>query len=369
MTRARTGGDPPQEIRFCRAPDGTRLAYARHGSGPPLVISTCWLSHLQYDWESPVWRHFLQFLGTVATVIRYDERGFGLSDWDAGDFSLDSRVTDLQTVVDDAGLDRFALLGLTKSGSVAIAYAHRHPERVTRLLLWGSNAGPAMGPSAEDRELAEAFLSLIRVGWARPDHTFRRVFTSNLIPGASEEQMRWVDALQRVSASPATAEASTRTAYTLDVTPLLGGLAMPTLVLHARGDRVRPFSHGRLLAASIPGARLVALESENHILLEDEPAWPVFQREVSNFMRADADSADADGRSSRPANRGLGELTAQERAVLDLAARGLDNRGIAAELCLSVRTVERHLQNLYRKLGVGGPAARTAAVAAALTSP
>ncbi len=134
-------------------------------------------------------------------------------------------------------------------------------------------------------------------------------------------------------------------------------------------DRVRPFSHGRLLAASIPGARLVALESENHILLEDEPAWPVFQREVTDFLREDADSADADSRSSRPGGRGLAELTAQERAVLDLAARGLDNRGIAAELCLSVRTVERHLQNLYRKLGVGGPAARTAAVAAALTSP
>jgi len=364
MTRSRPAAEPKQETRFCRAPDGTRLAYARHGSGPPLVISSCWLSHLQYDWQSPVWRHFLEFLGSVATVVRYDERGFGLSDWDVDDFSLDARVADLETVVGAAGLDRFALLGMTKSGSVAVAYTARHPERVTRLILHGSNGDPAVGTTRESRDLAEAFLALIRVGWARPDHTFRRVFTSLLVPGASEQQMLWIDALQRMSTSPANAEASMRMAGEIDVTPLLPRLAMPTLVLHARGDRVRPFAHGRHLAASIPAARLVALESDNHILLEDEPAWSVFRQEVGDFLAQDVAPA-AGTAAARPA---LDGLSAQERVVLDLAAGGLDNGAIADRLCLSVRTVERHLQNVYRKLGVSGSTARTAAVAAVLTA-
>jgi pimeloyl-ACP methyl ester carboxylesterase/DNA-binding CsgD family transcriptional regulator len=361
MVRGRSAGETRQETRFCSAPDGVRLAYARHGGGPPLVIANCWLSHLQYDWQSPVWRHFLELLGSVATVVRYDERGSGLSDWDIEDFSLEARVADLETVVDDAGLERFALLGMTKTGHVAIAYAARHPERVSRLLLHGSNADPAVGPGEDARELAAAFLQLIKVGWARPEHTFRRVFTSLLIPGATEEQMSWVDALQRMSTSPANAVASMQAANTIDVTPLLPGLTMPTLVLHARGDRVRPFAHGRTLAAMIPGARLVTLESDNHVLLEDEPAWPVFSREVVDFLGEDRPAPEA-----APV---LSGLTAQERAVLDRAACGLDNRAIAGELCLSVRTVERHLQNSYRKLGVNGPAARAAAVAAVLTRP
>jgi pimeloyl-ACP methyl ester carboxylesterase/DNA-binding CsgD family transcriptional regulator len=338
-----------------------RLAYSCHGSGPPLVIATCWLSHLQYDWQSPVWRHFLEFLGTVATVVRYDERGFGLSDWDVDDFSLEARVADLEAVVDRVGLDRFALLGMTKTGHVAVAYAARHPERVSRLLLHGCNADSPVPPTAEGRELAATFLQMIKVGWARPDNTFRRVFTSMLIPGATEEQMLWVDALQRMSTSPRNAVASMRTANETDVTALLPDLDVPTLVVHARGDRVRPFAHGRRLATAIPGARLVALDSDNHVLLADEPAWPVFRREVADFLAADAEPVRGDGSRAR-----LDELTAQERRILALAAGGCDNRAIAGTLCLSVRTVERHLQNAYRKLGVGGTTARTAAVAAVL---
>jgi pimeloyl-ACP methyl ester carboxylesterase len=360
MTRPSVVSGPRQTTRFCCTSDGVRLAYAVHGDGPPLVIASCWLSHLQYDWQSPVWRHFLEALGEVATVVRYDERGFGLSDWDVDDFSHEARVRDLETVVDHAGLDRFAPMGMTKTGAVALDYAARHPERISRLVLHGSNADPAVGPSAEERELADAYLQLIKVGWARPEDTFRRVFTSQLIPGATEDQMRWVDSLQRMSTSPANAVASMRAANECDVTNLLPHVGVPTLVLHARGDRVRPFAHGRKLAAMIPNARLVALESDNHILLEDEAAWPVFRQELAEFLRAD-------GPAPRVAP-GLAVLTAQERAVLDRAAAGLDNQTIADGLCLSVRTVERHLQNLYRKLGVSGPAARTAAVAAVLTS-
>src|SRR5258706_7141371 len=193
------GGAAAQEIRFCRAADGVRLAYAVHGQGPPLVIDSCWLSHLQYDWQSPVWRHFLEDLGAICTVVRYDERGYGLSDWDFEDCSLEARVRDLEAVVESAGLGRFALVGMSQGGPVAITYAVRHPERLTRLVLFGAWATLARKPV--DQELFEAYLSMIRVGWARPDSLFRRVFTNLLIPGATEEQMRWVDALQRMSTS------------------------------------------------------------------------------------------------------------------------------------------------------------------------
>ena len=163
------------------------------------MIATCWLSHLQFDWESPVWRHFLADLGEFATVVRYDERGHGLSDWDVDDFGLEARIADLEAVADDAGFDRFALMAMSQGGPPSIAYAARHPERVTRLLFYGSYAAALRDPTPEERELDETFEQMIKVGWARPDSAFRRVFTSLMIPGATEEQMRWLDELQRVS--------------------------------------------------------------------------------------------------------------------------------------------------------------------------
>ncbi len=187
-----------------------RIAYARHGTGPPLVIATCWLSHLQFDWESPVWRHFVADLGQVATIVRYDERGYGLSDWEVDDFGLEARVADLEAVVDHAGLDRFALMAMAQGGPVAISYAARHPERVTRLMFYGSYAAAFRDPTPEDLELDATFEQLLKVGWARPDSVFRRVFTSLMIPGATEEQMRWLDELQRVSVSAENAVAARR---------------------------------------------------------------------------------------------------------------------------------------------------------------
>lgn len=186
-------------MRFCRAPDGVRIAYAVHGTGPPLVVNTCWLSHLQHDWQSPVWRHFVEELGRIATVIRYDERGYGLSDWDPADLSFEARIADLEAVVDAARLDRFALLGMSQGAPVAIAYLLRNRGRVTRLILSAAHAAAVR--SAEDAQLVETFTQLIRLGWARPESTFRRVFTTSLIPQATEEQMCWVDDLQRMSTS------------------------------------------------------------------------------------------------------------------------------------------------------------------------
>lgn len=340
-----------QDVRFCRADDGVRLAWARHGSGPPLLIVSCWLSHLQHDWHSPVWRHFLDELGAMATVIRYDERGFGLSDWDVTDFSLPRRVTDLETLVDATGLDRFAVLGMSGGAPVALAYAHAHPERVTRVVLYGGMARGGLQQADEAAE--EAFLAMIRAGWARPDPVFRRVFTNAFIPDATEQQMQWMDELQRTSTNTENAVCSRVARHQVDVTALLPGITAPTLVLHAQGDRVAP-DWGPRLAAEIPDARLVMLDSRNHVLLADEPAWAVFRREVADFL--------ADDRAAPPVTH----LSEREREILLLAAEGLDNVEIADRLTLSVRTVERHFQNVYLKLGLSGRTARAAAVARVL---
>jgi pimeloyl-ACP methyl ester carboxylesterase/DNA-binding CsgD family transcriptional regulator len=347
-----------QDIRFARSTDGTGIAYAVHGSGPPLLIDACWLSHLQFDWQSPVWRHYLLELGRVATVIRYDERGHGLSDRNVTDHSLEARLADLEAVADAAGFERFALLAMAQGGPVAIEYAARHPERLTRLLFYGSLAGDQPPGSAPEADLFETMSAMIRVGWARPSSEFRRVFTSMLIPDGTEEQMRWIDDLQRVSVDTETALLARSQRQVTDSRARLAELDLPTLVLHSRGDRAQPYKRGRDLAAGIRGARLVALESKNHIVLVDEPAWPVFLREVTQFLAPDRVPA-----SAEPPEDLAALLSPRELDILGLAARGHDNEAIAAELVLSVRTVERHLQNAYAKLGLQGRTARTAAVA------
>ena len=348
-----------QEIRFCRSMDGARLAYAVHGSGPTLVVVSCWLSHLQHDWQSPVWRHFLDEMGGITRLVRYDERGFGLSDWNVTDFSLEARLGDLEAVIDALGVDRFALLGMSGNSPVALAYAARHPERVTRLIVYGGWAGqPPPAPSSQHEADEAAFQAMVRAGWARPDPLFRRVFTNMFIPEATEVQMGWMDDLQRMSTSTENMLASRHERITRDVSDLLPQVTAPTLVLHARGDRAIDFKHARLLATAIPDARLVALESRNHILLSDEPAWSVFMDEVRAFMEPErADLRHVDDVPPAAA------LTDREREILRHASDGRSNEEIAEALTLSVRTVERHLSNVYLKLGISGRSARTAAVA------
>lgn len=342
---------PPRDIRFCRSADGTRLAYSVHGTGPPLLVNTCWLSHLEFDWQSPVWRHFLIDLGKFATVVRYDERGYGMSDWDVTDFGLDGRVADLEAVAGAAGLDRFALLGMSQGGPVAIAFAARCPERLTRLVLYGTYAGGTI-----DEDVEQMFQQMIKVGWARRDSTFRRVFTSLMIPAASEEQAGWLDALQPMVTSAENAVLARRARALADVRDVLPGLTVPTLVLHARGDQMNELADGRELAARIPGARLVTLDSDNHIILADEPAWPVLVDELTAFLAPDRVAGSPTGASLRG-------LTGRELDVLRLVGEGRENAAIARALSLSTRTVERHLTSIYTKLGLTGRAARAAAVA------
>jgi len=290
---ARQGGPLEQRIGFCTSVDGVKIAYARHGTGPTIVKTANWLTHLEHDWNSPIWRHWLEGLADGHTVIRYDERCCGLSDWDAERLDIEAWVSDLEAVVDAAGLERFALVGLSQGPPIAIAYAVRHPERVSHLVFCGGYArGRNKRPVSEpQRREDDVLLSLMKVGWGRDDRTFRQVFTSMFIPGATSEQMDWFDELQRISTSPENAERLEHAWYQVDVTDLLAQVTTPTLVAHARADRVVPFAEGRLLAAGIAGARFLPLDSGNHILLPDEPAWPTFLSELHAFLGSDAPQA------------------------------------------------------------------------------
>jgi len=355
---------PEQEIRFARGQGGVRVAWAKHGSGPPLVVVSCWLSHLQHDWHSPVWRHFLDDLGQFVTLVRYDERGFGMSDWTVTDFSLDARVADFEAVVEATGYPQVALLGMSSGSAVAMAYAARHPGRVTRLILHGTVAGrPATFETETDWDEEQTWRSMIRVGWAKEHPVFRRTFTQGFIPGANEEQMRWFDELQRMASSPENIITSRIAKQAVDIRAEMQRITAPTLILQAIGDAVVDFGNALEVIEMITHARLVALDSANHILLADEPAWPAFLDEVQAFMEPDRHAM---GASARERQLAVEALSARELDVLRAAAQGLDNEAIAAGLGLSVRTVERHLSNSYGKLGLSGRAARAAAVAEVL---
>ena len=284
--------DEKQDIRFCVTADGVRIAYASAGKGPPLVKCANWLNHLEFDWQSPVWRHMLRELSADFRLIRYDERGNGLSDWKVEDFSIEALVCDLETVIDAAGLDRFPLVGISQGCAVAISYAVRHPERVTRMVLHG---GYAKGWRARGNpsEIArrEAMLTLVREGWGQDNPAFRQVFTSWYIPDGSLEQWRWWNDLQRISTSPENAARLMTDLGNIDVTHLLPKVSAPTLVTHSVHDAAVPFAAGRELAASIAGARFVPLESHNHLILDHEPAWPRFLSEMRSFLHDDGDES------------------------------------------------------------------------------
>jgi pimeloyl-ACP methyl ester carboxylesterase/DNA-binding CsgD family transcriptional regulator len=356
---AQTFAAPPrQEIHFTRGRDGVRLAYAVHGAGPPLIVVSCWLSHLRHDWESPVWRHFLVDLGAFTTLVRYDERGFGMSDWNVTDFSLAARLADLEAIVEALGFERVSLLGMSDGSPIALLYAARHPERVSRLVLYGTVCGERVVFEGDALLEEQTYQGLVRIGWAGADPRFRRVFTQGFIPDATEEQMRWFDELQRLSTSTENYLAARAARYREDITDEIPKVRAPTLILHAVGDRLKTFDNATEVASLIRGSRLVPLESRNHILLQGEPAWRLFVDEVRAFMQPE-----------RPAHgpaRPLEPLSRRELDVLRLAGEGLGNDAIGDALGLSPRTVERHLSNSYAKLGLAGKAARAAAVAEVL---
>jgi pimeloyl-ACP methyl ester carboxylesterase len=330
---------------MCTAPDGTRIAVAAVGAGPPLLRAAHWLSHVEHDLASPVWRPWLDELSRHHTYIRYDQRGCGLSDSAVSDFTLDAWVGDLEAVADGLGLTRFPLLGMSQGGAVAIDYAVRHPERVSRLVLVGAYARGALRRDDTERARLEAqtLVNLVRLGWGRDNPAFRQVFTNLFIPDGTPAQHQWWNELERLSASAENAARTLEGFHAVDVSAQAREVSVPTLVMHARGDARVPFDEGRQLAALIPGARFVPLDSRNHVLLDSEPAWPLFLAELRAFLAPDA-SPDAPA-STTP-------LTLAERAVLALLAQGLDNRAIAERLGKREKTVRNQVSSIFDKLGV-----------------
>jgi len=336
-----------QQIRFCRAADGARLAWATSGDGPPLVKASNWISHLECDLQSPVWGHLVDELSSRHRLVRYDQRGCGLSDRDAGDHGLETWVSDLERVVDAAGLEQFPLLGISQGAAIAVAYAARHPGRVTHLVLHGGFARGRLrrATTPEMREEAALMPRLAEIGWGRGNDAWRQFFTTQFIPRGGPEQHRWFNELQRVSAAPATAAAIMRATDVVDIVDRLPEVRCPTLVLHATGDARVPFDQGRLLASAIPGARFAPVEGCNHLLLPDEPGWARWVEEFRAFLPAAAPLAEQ-----------FGGLTPRELALLDLIATGRDNAQIAATLALREKTVRNHVTNIYAKLQVANRA-------------
>lgn len=334
-----------QAARLLLTRDGLTLAWAVSGRGVPLVKAANWLTHLEYDRESPVWRHWTRFLSGHFRYVRYDERGCGLTDRDVGDLSFPRWVEDLESVVEAAAPERpFVLLGISQGASLAIAYAVRHPQQVSHLILYG---GFAVGAKGFDDEAytrtSWAMRELVRIGWDADNPVFRQVFTSRFIPEGTTEQIQWFNELCRRTTTPELAYELFSVRAGVDVRDLLPRVSVPTLVIHARDDAVVPLQQGRNMAREIAGAEFVQLDSANHILLEHEAAWREFQQCVLEFT----------GQGGRAATIGaLDTLSAREREILALVRAGNTNAVIGYELGISEKTVRNHLSRVYEKLGV-----------------
>ena len=336
---------PRQRVRYLRTADGVRLAWAEIGTGPVLIKAANWLSHLEYELESPVWGHWYRFFGDHFRFLRWDERGCGLTDRDVEELSFERWLADVDDVVSAAEVEEpFTLLGISSGAAICVAYAARHPERVSRLILYGGySRGWAKRTDSQGERQYHAILELMRVGWGKENPVFRQVFTSRFIPGASEAQIGWYNELCRRTSTGEMAARLLEARSTIDVSDLLGSVKAPTVVIHSRDDEVCPVSEARLLATEIPGAQFVELDSRNHILLEDEPAWARFQEVVLDFAGLKAPAGE---------DPAFAHLTSREREVLVLITEGLANADIGQRLAISEKTVRNHISNLFDKLGV-----------------
>lgn len=333
-----------QDIRFCASRDGTRIAYATSGEGPPLVWAQHWIHHLEWDEQHPVWRHWLARLGACHRLVRFDWRGCGLSDREVRDFSFERLLEDFEAVIAAAGVERFDLFGMAGAGgALAMSFAARHPERVSRLLLHNCHTRGrlARDVTAQGAQEADARLKVIVLGWPNDTPAYGQFFTALHIPDGGADHIRAYNELLRKTTSAHSAAALLGTFWRADVSQLVARVRCPTLVSHVRGDCVIPFEEGRKVAAAIPGARFVPLESRNHLLLESEPAWGQLVQVVREFLPAGDLSAAA-----------FAGLTVRERQVLELLAQGLPNKKIGARLGIQERTARNHLSAIFSKISV-----------------
>jgi pimeloyl-ACP methyl ester carboxylesterase/DNA-binding winged helix-turn-helix (wHTH) protein len=274
-----------QDIHFCTAKDGVRIAYADVGRGPLLVKAANWLNHLEYDWQSPVWSPLFRVLTARYRLIRYDARGNGLSDWNVEDVSFEAFVRDLESVIEATGVQRFALFGMSQGCAISVAYAARHPERVSHLILYGGVVrGRRKRGSVKEIQKSDALLTLMTQGWGQENPAFRQIFTSLFMPGGSPEQIDWFNDLQRMTTTPEMAARLRRTMDDIDISEFLPRVRVPTLVMHLREDAMQPFEQGRQLAAGIKGSRFVVLEGRNHVILDSDPGWQRFHDEIADFI-------------------------------------------------------------------------------------
>ena len=334
-----------QRVHYATTVDGVRLAWADAGAGPPLVKAANWLTHLEDEWHSPVWQHWMRFFSEHFRFIRHDERGCGMSDSRTGDLSLDQWVGDLHTVIEAAELkEPVTLLGISQGAATCVMYAIRHPERVARLILYGGYARGFALRDVNTERTYRAMVDLIRAGWGKENPTFRQLFTSRFIPGGTPEQLQWFNELCRKTTTGEIAASLLEARAVVDIREVLSQVTVPALVMHARGDEVQTVEEGHLLAAGITGAQFIELDSRNHILLEHEPAWQRFCDEVLEFTGRGRRESDED-----PAFR---SLSGRERQILALIADGLSNAEIAERLSISEKTARNHTTNVFDKLGV-----------------
>jgi pimeloyl-ACP methyl ester carboxylesterase/DNA-binding CsgD family transcriptional regulator len=338
---------PAQQIRFCTSRDGTRIAYATCGAGPPLVWAAGWVHHLKLDWDGPVWRPWLSLLTRRHTLVRYDWRGCGLSDREGVEFSFEKFVEDLEAVIEAAGLEQFVLCGIGVGSAIGMTYVVRHPGRVSRLVLYASFVRNKLAgsPTPQEVEEARARLKVMELGWPNDTPAYGRFYPSLHMPDASAEQFRSFADLMRRTVSLANAIALLQAFFRIDLREIVSKVPCPTLVLHSRGDSIVWFEQGRSVAGLIPGARFVPLESRNHVLLETEPAWQQFVEALDDFLPA------APARPTGLGGTPLDELTTREHEVLELVAQGLDNDAIGKQLHISKRTARNHVSLILSKLG------------------
>ena len=276
---------PAQTIRSFLTNDGVNIAYSRCGSGPPLVKAANWLNHLEFEWHSPIVAHWVAEFTKHHTLYRYDERGNGLSDWNVDDFSFAAWVRDFEQLIDTISIENFALLGISQGGAVAVSYAARHPERVSKLILYGAFArGWMLRNTPGEIERRHALLTLVKFGWGKDNPAFRQLWTTIFMPDATREEAEWFNELQRKTTSPENAYELLLAGGRINVVDLLPLVQCPTLVLHCKNESAVPIAEGRLIASKIPGAKFVELPSRNHLVTPHEAAWPMFLDAVSEFM-------------------------------------------------------------------------------------